>query len=143
MLFISNSLLLEIEQQFYSCREEQGFLLGSSARLNFLDHCKQLPSIQSGRYFYQPDPFNATETIRYWANHRICFCGLIHSHIVNKTTLSENDLLFAETLFRTYQIPVLWFGLGIVHSQTTQFKFYSVVIKRGILKINPVNFHVL
>lgn len=126
MLIISRQVIEQLTNVFRESNQEKGFLLGCTSHLDTLDCCKQLPAIQAGLHFYEPDFELANEIVRLWANHRICFCGFIHSHVVNKPELSEADIDFARSLFLVYDLPVLWFGLALVRGENVQYRFYSV-----------------
>jgi len=126
MLLISKTILDNISTAFCKCDIEKGFLLGSSNKLTYVDHCYDLPAIDAGLHFYEPDPVLADQAIRGWADQGVCFCGMIHSHVVDKHELSENDIEYAKVLYSAYHLPILWFGIGILHSDNIDFRFYSV-----------------
>lgn len=126
MLLINKDVLEGISTNFSKCDVEKGFLLGSSNDLTHIDHCFDLPAMDAGLHFYEPDPVLADKQIQHWADQGVCFCGMIHSHVVDKQELSENDIEYAKVLYSAYQLPVLWFGIGIVHSNIVDFQFYSV-----------------
>ena len=75
----------------------------------------QLPAKQSGKYYYMPDGTAANQIIEEWRKRNICFCGFVHSHIALKEKLSEADIEYAKQIYKVYHLPVLWFGVGIVH----------------------------
>lgn len=126
MLEITEDTLTEIKRVFLSQEEETGFLLGSASRLNRLEHCCQLPAKQAGMYFYTPDENAADEIIHNWSEQGICFCGMIHSHVVSQRDLSDADIRYAKLLFSAYQFPILWYGIGIVQNTEVEFSFYAV-----------------
>lgn len=126
MLKIKKEVFTEITCEFLSEKDETGFLLGTASRLNRLEYCYQLPAKQAGLHYYIPDEDEANNIIQYWAEQNVCFCGLIHSHVVPKEELSEADIEYAKLLFQTYHLPVLWFGIGIVKKTEVKFKFYAV-----------------
>lgn len=126
MLEITEETLTEIKRVFLSQKEETGFLLGSASRLNRLEHCCQLPAKQAGMYFYTPDENAADEIIRKWSEQGICFCGMIHSHLVPKENLSDHDIEYAKMIFQAFSLPVLWFGIGVMSSDSAKFHFYSI-----------------
>lgn len=126
MLVIQEEILEKMREIFVFGKEEQGFLLGSASCLNQLDNCYQIPAVQAGIYFFEPDVSAADSMIRNWAKQGICFSGFIHSHIVEKNDLSIPDIEFAKKLFCAYELPVLWFGLALVKKNTVEFKFYAV-----------------
>lgn len=126
MLHIKKDVLSNISEVFRECDVEKGFLLGSSNDLTYVDYCFDLPAMDAGLHFYEPDPLLADQTIHRWADQGVCFCGMIHSHVVDKQELSENDIEYAKVLYSAYHLPVLWFGIGIVRSNIVDFRFYSV-----------------
>lgn len=137
MLSVSQEALKQMTQVFSNSETEQGFLLGCTAAWNALDHCCQLPAARSGKYFYEPFAAAANGIIQDWADHGICFCGFVHSHLVDKPSLSENDIDFAHRLFRAYPLPVLWFGIGVVRGSRVDYVFYSVTEQDGTPCILP------
>lgn len=126
MLHIKRDVLLRLSTAFCECDVEKGFLLGSSNNLIHVDHCFDLPAVDAGLHFYEPNPVLADNQIRHWAGQGVCFCGMIHSHVVDKQELSENDIEYAKVLYSAYQLPILWFGIGIVNTNKVDFRFYSV-----------------
>lgn len=126
MLRIKNDVLSKIAKAFRACDVEKGFLLGSNRDLTYINYCFDLPASDAGLHFYEPNPVCADETIRSWANQGVCFCGMIHSHVVDKQDLSVNDIAYAKALYSAYHLPVLWFGIGIVQASNVDFRFYSV-----------------
>lgn len=126
MLLINKMILENISTAFCMCDVEKGFLLGSSNELTYVDHCFDLPAMEAGLHFYEPDPVLADQAIRRWADQGVCFCGMIHSHVVDKQDLSVNDVEYAKVLYSAYQLPILWFGIGIVNANKVDFRFYSV-----------------
>lgn len=135
MLHIKKKVLLKISETFCGCDVERGFLLGSSNDLTCVDHCYDLPAMDAGLHFYEPNPVFANEVIQCWANQGVCFCGMIHSHVVDKQELSENDIEYAKVLYSAYHLPLLWFGIGIVHADKVDFRFYSVSKSGGQVNI--------
>lgn len=126
MLLITRKVLEDISTAFCKCNVEKGFLLGSDSSLNNINYCFDLPAANAGLHFYEPNSIIADETIRKWANQGVCFCGMIHSHVVDKQDLSVNDVEYAKVLYSAYQLPILWFGIGIVNANKVDFRFYSV-----------------
>ncbi len=127
MLKIKKTVLEQIQNHFLNNDNiEQGFLLGCRQNLEQIDVCVLIPVKQNSTYFITPDAEQADEIIGSWARQKICFCGMIHSHVRQKEDLSEADLLFAEQLCQEYLLPVLWFGIGIVKRQKVEFKFYRL-----------------
>lgn len=125
-LSIHKSILDQMAAVFSNSVHEAGYLLGCSTRLDCLDHCEQLPPVQAGLHFYEPDSAYANSIINQWASQNICFCGMIHSHVVEKETLSEADVVFAKQLFHAYSLPVLWFGLALVDRKKVNYQFYGI-----------------
>ena len=120
-------VLDEIQNHFLNNDNiEQGFLLGCRQNLEQIDMCGLIPVKQTSTYFITPDEEQADEIIDSWARQKICFCGMIHSHVRQKEDLSEADLLFAEQLCQVYMLPFLWFGIGIVKRQKVELKFYRL-----------------
>lgn len=130
MLEIQKTVLKQIENCFLSKDTEQGFLLGSKQNLERIDMCCPVPAKQASTYFITPDAERANRQINDWRKQKVCFCGMIHSHVCRKEELSEADRAFAEQLYRSYQLPVLWFGIGIIKSSRVKFKFYRVEQKK-------------
>lgn len=144
MLSIQNDVLSEISTVFSRNKNrEQGFLLGSSTQLTHIDDCIYLPASKSGIHFYEPDLDAANYAIRNWGKKKVCFCGMIHSHVVNKPNLSENDIEYAKQIFKAYNLPVLWFGIGIVGISSVQFLFFSVSEIESSIAITPELFEKL
>lgn len=139
MLYIQPDVLRRLTKAFLSTGYEQGFLLGCTTRLNRLDFCHQIPAIQAGMYFFSPDCLYADSVIKMWAEGKICFCGFVHSHLVEKYDLSENDVEFALRLFSAFDLPVLWFGVGVVVAEKVKYQFYAISRDSGKAKIVPVN----
>ena len=132
MLKIKKTVLEEIQDRFLSnANVEQGFLLGSEKNLEQVDMCGLIPVKQTSTYFIIPDAKQADEMIDNWAKRKICFCGMIHSHVRQKEELSDADILFAKQLYRAYQLPFLWFGIAIVKRQEIEFKFYKLKQEDG------------
>lgn len=144
MLEIRKEVLQEITRSFLSGERERGFLLACASRLDRLEYCCEIPAVQAGLYFYEPDAKMADYEIRRWAEQGICFCGFLHSHIVSQNKLSQNDIDFARELFYAYSLPVMWFGLGIVTEGNVSFSFYAITgsDKRDI-NISPTVFSVI
>lgn len=139
---ITNTVSETISSTFICSDTEKGFLLGSSRRLSCIDNCAELQELNAGKYFYEPDPTLANEIINRWRKNGVCFSGFIHSHVVPKMELSEDDIEFAKRLFSSFKLPVLWFGIGILCNEKIVFKFFSVQEIEGQIEIGPeeVNF---
>ena len=88
--------------------------MGANKSLDIVDSFALIPAEKAGKYYYIPDIEAANRQIHQWAKEEICFCGFIHSHITDKKELSEGDIKFAEQLFNSFHLPVLWFGLQIL-----------------------------
>lgn len=142
MLLINKKVLEDISAAFCTCEVEKGFLLGSSADLTYINHCFDLPARDAGLHFYEPDPFLADKRIRCWADQGVCFYGMIHSHVVDKQELSENDVEYAKVLYSAYHLPLLWFGIGIVHADKVDFLFYSVSEPDGQVNITQEEYQI-
>lgn len=142
MLHIKKDVLLKLSAAFRKCDVEKGFLLGSSNDLNYVDHCFDLPAMDAGLHFYEPDPAWADKAIQRWVNQGVCFCGIIHSHVVDKRELSENDIEYAKVLYSAYHLPLLWFGIGIVHANKVDFRFYSVSESGGQVNITQEEYQI-
>lgn len=143
MLCIQWDILHHLTHVFLSKDHEQGFILGSAKCLERLDFCGQIPAVQAGKYFYTPDSQYANTIIKDWAELNICFCGFVHSHLVNKNDLSDSDIEFAKQLFKSYNIPILWFGIGIVYKDAVNFQFYSVSSSDGDIVISPIKVEII
>lgn len=143
MLSIQKAVLKRMEDCFLAEGTEQGFLLGSKQNLKQIDVCCQLPVKQVGTYFITPDEEQAGQQIEDWKNKKICFCGMIHSHVCLKEDLSEADVLFAEQLYRGYSLPFLWFGIGVVKNSGVKFKFYRAEWKNEKILIKLENYAVV
>ena len=131
MLSIREEVTVKLTGVFQNSKQEKGFLLGCSSRLDCVDHCEQIPAIRAGLHFYEPDSAYADGVIQKWAADNICFCGFLHSHLVDKTDLSIPDIQFARKLFQAYSLPVLWFGLALVEGKSVTYRFY-IVTEQGI-----------
>lgn len=142
MLHIKKDVLSNISRVFRDCDVEKGFLLGSSKDLSRIDHCFDLPARDAGLHFYEPDPILADKRIRCWADQGVCFCGMIHSHVVDKQELSENDVEYAKVLYSAYHLPLLWFGIGIVNAGKVDFRFFSVTESGGQVNINQEKYQI-
>lgn len=142
MLHVKGDVLLRLSAVFCECNVERGFLLGSSNDLTHIDHCFDLPAMDAGLHFYEPDPVLADKQIQHWANQGVCFCGMIHSHVVDKQELSENDIEYAKVLYSAYHLPLLWFGIGIVRADNVDFKFYSVSESNGHINITQEEYQI-
>ena len=142
MLLIKTNILEDISTVFCKCNVEKGFLLGSSNDLTHIDQCFCLPAINAGLHFYEPDPVIADKQIQYWASLEVCFCGMIHSHVVDKQELSENDIEYAKVLYSAYHLPLLWFGIGIVNADNVDFRFYSVSESDGQVNITQEEYQI-
>lgn len=139
MIELQEEILLQMEDAFASSTVEQAFLLGCTSRLDCLNRCCKLPAVRAGKHFYTPDATAADQIITAWGVEGVCFCGFIHSHVVNKEELSEADILFAKELIAAYDLPVLWFGLAIVTAREVAYKFYAVSRQeRHNIDIKPV-----
>lgn len=142
MLLINKNILEDISTAFCMCEVEKGFLLGSSDDLTHIDHCFDLPARESGLHFYEPNAVLADKQIQHWADQGVCFCGMIHSHVVDKQELSENDIEYAKVLYSAYHLPLLWFGIGIVHADKVDFRFYSVSKTDGQVNITQEEYQI-
>lgn len=142
MLLIAKEVLTEITSVFRKGDAEQGFLLGCDRNFDYINHCSVLFPIESGPCYYVPDSNRADELIRRWAERQICFCGMVHSHLVNKTDLSESDIDFAKELYLAYRLPKLWFAIGVRASENMVFRFYSVSERDGEILVSPEDFAV-
>ena len=100
--------------------------------------CGLIPVKQTSTYFITPDAEQTDEIIGDWTRQKIGFCGMIHSHVRQKEDLSEADILFAEQLCRSYSLPFLWFGIGIVRRQKVEFKFYKLEQKDCRVSIEAI-----
>lgn len=137
MLEIRKEVLWHLEKVFALSEQEQGFVLGTNSQLTRLDCCYQIPAASVGMYYYSPDVDIANKIIKLWAAEGICFCGFIHSHVIEKREFSENDVEFAKKLVGAYKLPVLWFGLAIVNDDKVDIDFYAVT------KIDDLNIDIL
>ena len=142
MLLIDKDVLSRISEAFRESAVEQGFLLGSGQDLSHIDYCFNLPASDAGLHFYEPNPIEADNAIRRWGQLGVCFCGMVHSHVVNKMDLSENDIEFAKALYSAYHLPVLWFGIGIVSADIIVFRFYSVLKTDEQVIISPETYQI-
>lgn len=142
MLFIREDVLNEVSECFLKHDVEQGFLLGSTRRLNQVNRCCRLFTEQADVYFITPNAEKATEQIREWAEQKVCFCGMVHSHVCPKRELSKADIEFAEALMQVYELLVLWFGIGIVERGTVTFRFYKVVKRQNKAEIAAANYQI-
>lgn len=139
MLLIHEQVKADLFQIFSDSAVEKGALLGCKTSLNHLEICCALPALQAGMYFYTPNTHAADEIIRTWSEQGICFCGLIHSHITEKDDLSDADIVYANNLINTFNLPVLWFGLALARGKQVVFRFYAVTkCSSGKSNISPV-----
>lgn len=141
MLRIKNSILLSLEAYFLSKHEERGALLGYSDCSQCVDCVKQIPSLRSGVYYYEPDHNEANRTIRNWADKGIRFCGFIHSHVIPQYELSEEDILFLKKLIHARNGNVI-FGLGVVNNGKVEFRFYQGLMMEEAV-ILPIDYAVV
>ena len=125
MLSIKREILDEIKAHFLSHPVEQGFLLGCTQDLEQADQCCLLPAEHAGMFCITPDAAETERLIHRWAEEKICFCGMVHSHLKADEELSRADRRFAEKLVQECQLPVLWFGVGAVQSGGVRFRFYA------------------
>ncbi len=125
-LIVTTRVLAKITNSFIGRKEEAGGILGANKSLDIVDSFALIPAEKAGKYYYIPDIEAANRQIHQWAKEEICFCGFIHSHITDKKELSESDIKFAEQLFNSFHLPVLWFGLQILTKKCRETKFYSV-----------------
>jgi hypothetical protein len=135
MLLINKNVLAKISESFCTCPVEKGFLLGSDCSLNHINYCFDLPASDAGLHYYEPNTTVADDAIRCWGKQGVCFCGMVHSHVVNKQDLSENDIEYAKVLYSAYHLPVMWFGIGIVNANDVVFRFYAVSKTNGQIDI--------
>lgn len=140
MLLVHQHTLRKIADAFRGCAVEKGFLLGSDCSLSHINHCFDLPASEAGLHYYTPDPGIADDVIGRWGDRGICFCGLIHSHVVDKQDLSVNDIAFAKALYTAYQLPILWFGIGIVNAGNVVFRFYAVSESENQIHVTPAEY---
>lgn len=138
MLILCADVQRELIRAFLQGDCEQGFVLGCTSCLDRLDHCLQIPAIQAGTYFYVPDTVAADKAIRTWGEQGVCFCGFVHSHLVNRHELSDKDREFAFQLFDVYSLPVLWFGVCVVSGDVADLFFYAITETDGEKKIASV-----
>lgn len=108
-LTVTTRVLAKITNSFIGRKEEAGGILGASKSLDIVDSFALIPAEKAGKYYYIPNIEAANRQIHQWAKEEICFCGFIHSHITDKKELSEGDIKFAEQLFNSFHLPVLWF----------------------------------
>ena len=137
-LTVTAKVLAKITDSFIGRKEEAGGILGASRSLEIVDSFAPIPAVKAGKYYYVPDTEAANRQIHRWAKEEICFCGFVHSHITDKKELSEGDIKFAEQLFNSFHLPVLWFGLQILTKECRETKFYSVQKSDKKVEISPV-----
>lgn len=137
-LTVTTRVLAKITNSFIGRKEEAGGILGASKSLDIVDSFALIPAEKAGKYYYIPNIEAANRQIHQWAKEEICFCGFIHSHITDKKKLSEGDIKFAEQLFNSFHLPVLWFGLKILTKKCRETKFYSVQKSDTKLEISSV-----
>lgn len=140
-LRINKTTLAEIASAFRNCNTEKGFLLGSNTFLNYISFSCDLPASDASRHYYSPNANFANHIISNWAAYGICFCGMVHSHLVNKQYLTENDIEYAKALYTAYNLPILWFGIGVIKNDNVVFKFYSVSESDGQVNISPIEYY--
>lgn len=143
MLLVKQQVLEHIRNAVVASDVEQGFILGSQTRLDQLDCCKEIPAVQASLNFYRPNSMNAEAHVKQWAACNVCFSGFLHSHVVDKSDLSEADLSFAENLYHAYSLPFLWFGLAIVSKSNVTFSFYKVYEEDGTVRIAPIQHQII
>lgn len=126
MLYVKEQVLNHIRNAVISSDVEQGFILGSKTRLNQLDCCKEIPAVQTSLNIYRGDSHIANQIISQWFEEKICISGFLHSHVVDKSDLSDADKNFAIMLYNTYNLPLFWFGLAVVTNNEVTISFYCV-----------------
>lgn len=142
MLKLEKAVLEQLQNSFSGSTIEQGFLLGCRKNLEWVDVCRPVPVRQADTYFITPDVGQTNQQIKDWLDENVCFCGMIHSHVNQKYDLSEGDTSFAKQLYDAYQLPVLWFGIGVVRAQGVELIFYQVHLKNGQVSIDRVPWQV-
>lgn len=143
MLQISRCVITNLQEVFLSRKTEQGFILGSNTCFGQIDFCYQVPALHSENNIYIPNADAANEAIKIWASKGICFCGFIHSHVVDKEGFSASDILFFKKLLDTYKLPSFFLGLGIVKRNDVKIVFYSAQIDNGELLLEQENLEIL
>lgn len=121
----------QLTQTFLSNDYEQGFLLGSTSCLEQLDCCHQVAPARASMQFYTPDANEANKIIANWVEKNICFCGFIHSHVVEKKicpkmTLNSHNYYSALTNSLYY---------GLVWVLLSKMKFIFVFIRLQAIKV--------
>lgn len=144
MLKIKKDIFFQMKNAFKASKNEQAFLLGCTTNLDKLDHCESLPALQSSVHYYVPNNSIADSTVNHWASKGICFCGFIHSHLVQKRDLSTDDIIFARKLYYTYNLPTFWFGIGVVQEDDVEFIFYSIIKSDSFnVDITPITYSII
>lgn len=137
-LTIEQEVLVQISDYFCNGECEAGGILGSRQRLDYIDAFEPIPAKIAEKYYYVPDVEVANTIISKWSKKDICFCGFIHSHVTDKMELSDGDMKFAEQLFKSFRLPVIWFGLRVLTSQNQKIKFYMIHKKNEKIRLSPV-----
>lgn len=144
MLYVKEQVLNHIRNAVISSDVEQGFILGSKTRLNQLDCCKEIPAVQASLNIYRANSYIADQIISQWFEEKTCICGFLHSHVVDKNDLSEADKHFATMLYKTYHLPLFWFGLAVVTNNEVTISFYCVQEKiEGNIIVSPIVYSII
>ena len=134
LLTVSKRAMNILDTALSRMDREQGCILGCSERLDRIDCVMPIRAAEASKFFYRPDVTQANCMIRQWAEEGVCFCGFIHSHVTEKRGLSEADMLFAESMFKSFCMPVMWFGLAVLQEKQKDYFFYLMKERQG----NPV-----
>lgn len=110
---VDEVVICELKKGFSAAGVECGYLLGAKVEVDHLNFCRELPALQAGRYFYDPDAEQANRILEEWSRESICFSGFIHSHLVNNPEFSEEDIDFGDRLVSAFGLPYFWYGLGV------------------------------
>ena len=130
---ILNSIIEEIEETCKGSTREQGFILGCSKRYGYVDMCQSIQG-SATEYEYIPDIDYTNAVIDEWRRRGICFCGMIHSHLILKT-LSSGDYAAVQSWTKSVALPFLVFGVIVDGSESANIRIYVSSTKKGEVRV--------
>lgn len=112
---------------------ETGGILG--AENGVITHFEFDSSIKSTMHYYEPDAEKLNNVIKEWHNNNICFYGVIHSHPLGNTRLSQSDIEYARRLITASRDKICMF---IVDTDTSSFSLTAYIVTATRVKKIPL-----
>ncbi len=132
---IEKNIYDKIISKFRFAKIESGGILGETNGVITAFYFDSMA--KSGRGEYIPNVEKLNRTIETWAQEDIRFVGMIHSHPNAQSFLSEHDKRYAETIFYSNQLKMLYFPVVIyVNGEPKIFVYqYDGTWRKGELSL--------